>query len=57
MEAVGVIIFLPREGSGPSLMLEDILFDPAAAWLAALVPIVPYYFYRMRKYRPRPVQR
>ncbi len=34
MEAVGVIIFLPREGSGPSLMLEDILFDPAAAWLA-----------------------
>ena len=37
MEAVGVIIFLPREGSGPSLMLEDILFDPAAAWLQ-----VPY---------------
>ena len=39
MEAVGVIIFLPREGSGPSLMLEDILFDPAAAWLAARIPL------------------
>lgn len=27
------IVFLPREGETPSLMLEDILFDPAAVWL------------------------
>ena len=33
-----------------------VCFADPAAWLAALVPIVPYYFYRMRKYRPRPVQ-
>ena len=33
MEAVGAIVFLPREGNGPSLMLEELLFDPAAAWL------------------------
>ena len=34
MEPVGAIVFLPREGNGPSLMLEDLLFDPAARWLA-----------------------
>ena len=34
MEPVGAIVFLPREGTGPSLMLEDLLFDPAALWLA-----------------------
>ena len=28
------IIFLPRVGDGPCLMLEPILFDPAALWLA-----------------------
>ena len=33
MEAVGAIVFLPREGNGPSLILEELLFDPAAAWL------------------------
>lgn len=27
------IVFLPGEGDGPALMLEDILFDPAALWL------------------------
>ncbi len=27
------IVFLPREGDGPCLMLEPILFDPAALWL------------------------
>ncbi len=27
------IVFLPREGDNPSLMLEPILFDPAAVWL------------------------
>lgn len=28
------VVFLPREGDGPCLMLEPILFDPAALWLA-----------------------
>ena len=28
------IVFLPRVGDGPCLMLEPILFDPAALWLA-----------------------
>lgn len=27
------IVFLPREGETPTLMLEPILFDPAAVWL------------------------
>ena len=34
MSATGAVVFLPREGSGPSLMLEELLFDPAARWLA-----------------------
>lgn len=34
METAGAIVFLPREGSGRSLMLEDLLFEPAALWLA-----------------------
>ena len=33
-EIAGAIVFLPREGNGRSLMLEDLLFDPAALWLA-----------------------
>ena len=33
MDATGAVVFLPREGSGASLMLEDLLFDPAALWL------------------------
>ncbi len=35
MGPMGAIVFLPREGDTPSLMLEHILFDPAAAWLSA----------------------
>ncbi len=27
------VVFLPREGDAPSVMLEPILFDPAALWL------------------------
>lgn len=27
------VVFLPREGDGPCLMLDPILFDPAALWL------------------------
>ena len=34
MNATGAVVFLPREGNGPSLMLEELLFDPAALWLA-----------------------
>ena len=34
MEALGAVIFLPREGESAPLMLEDILFDPAALWLS-----------------------
>ena len=34
METAGAIVFLPREGNGRSLMLEDLLFEPAALWLA-----------------------
>lgn len=34
MDAAGAIVFLPREGNRPSVMLEPILFDPAALWLA-----------------------
>ena len=34
MNATGAVVFLPREGNGPSLMLEELLFDPAARWLA-----------------------
>lgn len=34
MESVGAIVFLPRDESGVSLMLEDLLFDPAAVWLS-----------------------
>lgn len=34
METAGAIVFLPREGNGRSLMLEDLLFEPAAMWLA-----------------------
>lgn len=32
-ETAGAIVFLPREGSRRSLMLEPLLFDPAALWL------------------------
>ena len=35
MGPMGAIVFLPREGDTSSLMLEDLLFDPAAAWLSA----------------------
>lgn len=34
MESLGAVVFLPREGELPSLMLEPILFDPAALWLS-----------------------
>ena len=33
MELQGAIIFMPRDESGTSLLLEDVLFDPAALWL------------------------
>ncbi len=33
MEKTSAIVFLPREGDAPSVMLEPILFDPAALWL------------------------
>ena len=33
MEKRSAIVFLPREGSDPSVMLEPVLFDPAALWL------------------------
>lgn len=33
METAGAVVFLPREGNRKSLMLEDVLFDPAAVWL------------------------
>lgn len=33
MESVGAIVFLPRDEGGVSLMLEEVLFDPAAVWL------------------------
>ncbi len=33
MENTSAIVFLPREGPEPSVMLEPILFDPAALWL------------------------
>ena len=35
MDSLGAIVFLPREEGSPCLMLEPILFDPAAAWLSA----------------------
>jgi len=35
MAGFGAVVFLPREGDSPSLMLEPILFDPAARWLSA----------------------
>ena len=35
MGPMGAIVFLPREGDTPSLMLEHILFDPAAEWMSA----------------------
>lgn len=35
MESMGAIVFLPREEDAPSLMLEHILFDPAARWLSS----------------------
>ena len=34
MSATGAVVFLPREGTGVSPMLEELLFDPAARWLA-----------------------
>lgn len=35
MQSLGAIVFLPREsGESCSLLLENILFDPAAFWLA-----------------------
>ncbi|NCE63800.1 UDP-N-acetylglucosamine diphosphorylase [Pseudoflavonifractor sp. 524-17] len=33
-ETAGAVLFLPREGNRRTLMLEDILFDPAALWLS-----------------------
>ena len=35
MDSFGAIVFLTREDDAPSLMLEHILFDPAAGWLSA----------------------
>lgn len=35
MGSMGAIVFLPREDDAPSLMLEHILFDPAARWLSS----------------------
>lgn len=35
MGAMGAIVFLTREDDTPSLMLQDILFDPACVWLSA----------------------
>lgn len=34
MEALGAIVFLPRDERDSSLFLDDILFDPAALWLS-----------------------
>ena len=38
--------------AGSAGYLGVCLADPAA-WLAALIPIVPYYFYRMKEYKHR----
>ena len=35
MGSMGAIVFLPREDDTPSLMLQNILFDPACTWLSA----------------------
>jgi len=35
LETVGAIVFLPHDETGSSLLLEPILFDPAAVWLSA----------------------
>ena len=40
MSATGAVVFLPREGTGVSPMLEELLFDPAALWLR-LWPTAP----------------
>ena len=34
MESMGAVVFMEREGEAPSLLLEKVLFDPAAVWLA-----------------------
>lgn len=34
MGSVGAVIFLPREADGRSLMLETLVFSPAALWVA-----------------------
>ena len=34
MDLAGAIVFLPREGDRRSVMLEHVLFDPAALWLS-----------------------
>lgn len=35
VDEYGAIIFLPRDGTGSPLLLENILFDPAALWLSS----------------------
>jgi len=34
MESFGVIVFLPREGGKKPILLDELLFSPAAVWLA-----------------------
>ena len=35
MGSMGAIVFLPREDDTPSLMLQNLLFDPVCTWLSA----------------------
>ena len=41
-----VVMLVLRLGGG---YVSTCLSDPAA-WVSALIPLIPYYFYKMRKY-------
>ena len=42
----GIVVVVAGHASYAGVCLSD-----PAAWLAALIPIVPYYFYVMKKYK------
>jgi len=46
MARAGVVALVLHLGGG---FVQTCLSDPAA-WISALIPLIPYYFYKMRQY-------
>lgn len=53
MARAGVVALVLHLGGG---FVQTCLSDPAA-WISALIPLIPYYFYKMRQYSLQEVKK